>query len=44
MNRINKMIELNYKGRLNKVVFVYKNLKDIVYNGDSKKAYESLYK
>ena len=44
MNRINKMIELNSKGRLNKVLLVYKTVKDIVYNGDSKKAYESLYK
>lgn len=41
MNRINKLIDINERGLLTKFVECYKTVKDIVYNGDGKKAYES---
>ena len=41
MDRINKMIEINAKGHLSKMVFCYKVTKHEVYNGNGLKAYKS---
>ena len=41
MERINKMIEINANGHLQKIVFCYKVVKHEVYNGNGMKAYQS---
>ena len=41
MERINRMIEINANGHLQKIVFCYKVVKHEVYNGNGIKAYQS---